>query len=109
MRNMTSKPKQTKNFLIDGVVTPLESIAMGAEWTWAKDNLGDTHVIPSGFFEGRVGAYITSRGRRYDQYGPKVSPHEDLIQRIEYVLHSGYDANDRELLREALVAIKEQA
>ena len=100
---------QTKNFLVDGVVTPLEATAVGAAWTWAKDNLGDTHIVPRDFFEGKVGCHFTARGKRYDQYGRTAPPHEDLINRIEYAIHSRYDADNWQLLQEAAAALKGQA
>lgn len=97
----------SKNILINGVVTDLRVEFVGDKILWLRDAPGYLHILPKDFWEGKAPATeFSCDGNRYELC---KSPHQELIQRIEYVLHSGYDATDRELLREALAALKERA
>ena len=100
-------PKPSKTMLLNGIVLGITEIHSTPLWVTVRDSMGDSHILPREFFEGKVPCYITRQGR-YDSHN-RPPPHQELIQRIEYVLHSGYDATDRELLREALAALKERA
>lgn len=102
-----NKPPVSKTMLLNGIVLGITEIHSTPLWVTVRDSMGDSHILPREFFEGKVPCYITRQGR-YDSH-IRPPPHQELIQRIEYVLHSGYDATDRELLREALAALKERA
>lgn len=98
--------KPSKTMLLNGIVLGITETSSTDQWVTVRDTLGDTHILPRDFFEGSVPCYITRLGR-YDVHN-RPKPHQDIIERIEYVLHSGYDTNDRTLLREALAALKER-
>lgn len=96
-----------KRVLINGVSRRVTVKHLGANLVWIKERSKlITHIVSRDFWDGNVPAYQDTEGVKFERIEPVD---QNLIERIEYVLHSGYDANDRELLREALAALKEKA
>ncbi|WP_443699618.1 hypothetical protein [Pseudomonas sp.] len=96
-----------KTIIIDGVATEVEMYMRGDQWAWVRDPKGDTHILPIRFWAGSLPRW---RSLAADYELPAtVGKDQSLIQRIEYALHSRYDADNRLLLEEALAVLKEKA
>lgn len=94
-----------KTFLVDNVPTEFTETTRGTSYVWAVDKKGTTHTLSKVFWAGLVGSY-RANGVLYEL---PVGKDPSLIQRIEYALHSRYDADNRQLLEEALAVLKEKA
>lgn len=91
---------------VDGYPTEMVEYNRGNQWVWVRDPDMGTHILPVGFWEGHKPRY-RARSLVYVLPGT-VGKDQTLIQRIEYALHSRYDADNRLLLEEALAALKEK-
>lgn len=96
-----------KTIIIDGVPTELVEFQRGGRLMWAKEEHGLVHILPVKLWEGHSPRY-RANSSVYELPGT-VGKDQSLIQRIEYALHSRYDADNRQLLEEALALLKERA